>query len=143
MLNLTLTITASPELLAAISSFTSSIAAARGNAFPVQAIQLAQPQVIDAAVDAVQVLQQGTVQQLSKPCEPLQALPLQAGALPTSTQSYTMEQLAVAATVIVDAGRRAELVSLLNSFGVQALTELPKEQYGAFATKIRGLGVNI
>jgi len=44
-----------------------------------------------------------------------------AGAVPTSTPTYTMEQLAVAATQLVDAGRRDELVQLLASFGVQAL----------------------
>jgi hypothetical protein len=63
--------------------------------------------------------------------------------VPTTTQAYTMEQLAVAATQIVDAGHRNELVSLLASFGVQALTALPKEQYGAFATQLRGLGAKI
>jgi hypothetical protein len=54
-----------------------------------------------------------------------------------------MEQLAVAATQIVDAGRRPELVSLLSSFGVHALTSLPKEHYGTFATQLRALGAKI
>lgn len=63
--------------------------------------------------------------------------------VPVSTQTYTMDQLAVAATQIVDAGRRVELVNLLTSFGVQALTALPKEQYGAFATKLREMGAKI
>jgi len=66
-----------------------------------------------------------------------------AQAVPTTVQSYTMEQLAAAGTQIVDAGRRAELVSLLSSFGVKALTALPKEQYGAFATSLRALGAKI
>ncbi|MCF8566875.1 hypothetical protein LLE49_19325 [Alicyclobacillus tolerans] len=64
-------------------------------------------------------------------------------AIPTAVQSYSLEQLAVAATQLVDAGRRAELVGLLNSFGVQALTALPKEQYGAFATQLRTMGAKI
>ena len=63
--------------------------------------------------------------------------------IPTSAPTYTMEQLAVAATQLVDAGRRTELVSLLASFGVQALTALPKEQYGAFATQLRAMGAKI
>ncbi|MPN41310.1 hypothetical protein SDC9_188853 [bioreactor metagenome] len=54
-----------------------------------------------------------------------------------------MEQLAVAATQLVDAGRRQELVNLLTSFGVQALTTLPKEQYGNFATQLRAMGAKI
>jgi hypothetical protein len=54
-----------------------------------------------------------------------------------------MEQLAVAATQLNDAGRRVELINLLSSFGVQALTALPKEQYGNFATQLRALGAKI
>lgn len=63
--------------------------------------------------------------------------------VPTAAQSYTMEQLAVAATQLVDAGRREELVQLLQQFGVEALTQLPKEQYGAFATALRQMGAKI
>lgn len=66
-----------------------------------------------------------------------------AAAVPVTAQTYTLEQLAVAATQLVDAGRRAELVQLLQSFGVQALTMLPKEQYGAFATKLRAMGAKL
>lgn len=64
-------------------------------------------------------------------------------AVPTSAPTYTQEQLAVAATQLNDAGRRTELVQLLASFGVQALTALPKEQYGAFATRLREMGARI
>lgn len=64
-------------------------------------------------------------------------------AVPTSAPAYTFDQLAVAATQLTDAGRREEVLQLLNSFGVQALTALPKEQYGAFATKLRELGAKI
>lgn len=64
-------------------------------------------------------------------------------AVPTTAPSYTMDQLAVASTQLVDAGRREELVQLLYSFRVQALTALPKEQYGTFATKLREMGAKI
>ncbi|MFA1819034.1 hypothetical protein ACDX78_02320 [Virgibacillus oceani] len=68
----------------------------------------------------------------------------QQGAVPTSNPEYTFDQLAVAATQLMDAGKQNELLGLLNStFGVQALTELPKEQFGAFATKLRELGAKI
>lgn len=63
--------------------------------------------------------------------------------LPTASTSYSMDQLAVAATQLMDAGKRNELLQLLASFGVNALTELPKEQYGNFATQLRGLGAKI
>lgn len=70
-------------------------------------------------------------------------MPQQPMAVPTAQQTYTMDQLAVAATQLVDAGRRNELVGLLNAFGVQALTALPKEQYGNFATQLRSMGAKI
>jgi hypothetical protein len=68
--------------------------------------------------------------------------PASAG-VPITAQSYTLEQLAVAATQLMDAGKRTDLVSLLAKFGVQALTLLPKEQYGTFATELRALGARI
>ncbi|RKO63233.1 hypothetical protein [Caldibacillus debilis] len=85
---------------------------------------------------AEQVTEQSVQQQQPAPQE-------QPKSVPTSTPSYTFDQLAVAATQLVDAGRREELVQLLHSFGVQALTALPKEQYGAFATKLREMGAKI
>lgn len=63
--------------------------------------------------------------------------------VPTSAPTYTMDQLAVAATQLMDACRQPDLLSLLASFGVQSLMQLPQEQYGAFATKLRELGARI
>lgn len=85
------------------------------------------------------------------PVYPQQPVPVQTSmpmpnqpAVPTTPQaSYTMEQLAVAATQLMDAGKRNDLIGLLQSFGVQALTALPKEQYGAFATQLRAMGARI
>lgn len=65
------------------------------------------------------------------------------GAVPTVQTTYTMEQLAVAATPLMDAGRHAEVVQLLQQFGAQALTQLPKERYGDFATALRSMGAQI
>ncbi|MGG4180819.1 hypothetical protein ABEW03_16175 [Virgibacillus pantothenticus] len=78
----------------------------------------------------VQVQQQAPVQQSQ-------------GAVPTSEQTYTMDHLARAASQLMDAGKQAELVQLLGQFGVQALTALPQEQYGTFATKLREMGAKI
>lgn len=67
-----------------------------------------------------------------------------AAAVPIATpQVYTQEQLAVAAMQLMDAGRRQDLVNLLAQFGVPALTALPKEQYGNFATQLRALGAKL
>lgn len=64
-------------------------------------------------------------------------------AVPTSAPEYTMDDLARAAIPLMDAGNQQALVGLLAQFGVSALTELKKEQYGAFATALRGLGAKI
>lgn len=72
-----------------------------------------------------------------------QQQPMQQQPVPTSQTAYSMDQLAVAATQLMDAGKREQLMQLLAAFGVQALTTLPQEQYGAFATKLRELGANI
>ena len=78
-------------------------------------------------------------QETPKQEAPAQAVP----AVPTSNPSFTMDQLAVAATQLMDAGKREEIISLLSTFNVQALTGLPKDQYGAFATSLRGMGAKL
>ena len=98
-------------------------------------------------------IQQGPIQQGSIQQEPIQQEPIQQVSavipgtpptgVPVAPATYTMEQLAVAATQLVDAGRRTDLVALLGQFGVPALTALPKEQYGAFATSLRQMGAQI
>ncbi len=89
-------------------------------------------------------VQQATPQPVQQPL-PIQqpAQPSTPQTVPTTTQTYTMDQLAVAATSLLDSGKRNEVIGLLNSFGVASLTALPKEQYGAFATQIRALGAKI
>ncbi|MDT8715465.1 hypothetical protein IAI10_02180 [Clostridium sp. 19966] len=96
-----------------------------------------------APVPSPTQFQQPPMQQTSIPTQQPQQQIQQTPNLPTAAQSYTMDQLAVAATQIVDSGRRNDLVNLLGSFGVQALTSLPKEQYGAFATQLRAMGAKI
>lgn len=61
----------------------------------------------------------------------------------TTTPSYTMDDLAGAAVPLMESGRQADLLNLLSQFGVESLPALPKEQYGAFATALRGLGAKI
>ena len=73
------------------------------------------------------------------PPAPVAAVPLAA------TLGYTLDQLARAGAEIASQGpdKLAAANALLAQFGVQALTQLPKEQYGAFATALRGLGAKI
>ncbi|GEB35284.1 hypothetical protein BPA01_48640 [Brevibacillus parabrevis] len=76
------------------------------------------------------------------PFQPPVASP-QPGAVPTSAPAYTMDQLAVAATQLVDAGRQAEVVQMLQQFGGPPLMAVPKEHYGAIATQLRAMGAKI
>lgn len=64
-------------------------------------------------------------------------------AVPTQQATYTQEDLSLAATQLVDAGKLQQIQELLTKFGVQALTLLPKEQYGAFAAELRNMGAKI
>lgn len=70
--------------------------------------------------------------------------PAPAAIVPTkSAPAYTYDDLAHAAAPLMDAGKTPELQALLRSFSVQALTQLPKERYGEFATSLRGMGARI
>jgi hypothetical protein len=99
---------------------------------PVQQSVPVAPPVQNVVPTAPPVIQQPPAQQ-----------PVQPQGVPTSAATYTMDQLAVAATQLVDAGRRAELLQLLATFGAPALMQLPQEQYGAFATRLREMGARI
>lgn len=111
-------------------------------ATPVQQFAPATPAPANAVGQQVmpQMDAQQPVQQTFTPVEPVAPAPTP---VPTTQVSYDINQLAVAATGLMDAGKQQDLMNLLAKFGVQALTQLPKEQYGAFATELRALGANI
>lgn len=109
---------------------------------PVQNIVRAAP-VPTAPVQPSAPMQATTPVQ--QPLPPTQQVPVnnQAPVVPTTAQTYTLDELARAAMTLMDAGRQVDLQGLLRSFGVEALPALPKEQYGAFATALRGMGAQI
>lgn len=74
---------------------------------------------------------------------PVVTAPMQSAAVPVAMAAYTLEQLSVAATTLMDAGKMAALKELLLKYGVQAMTLLKPEAYGAFATDLRALGAKI
>lgn len=74
---------------------------------------------------------------------PVTPPPVQQAPVQTATPSYTADDLARAAMTLMDSGRQGDLINLLAQFGTEALTQLPQEQYGAFATALRGLGAPI
>lgn len=77
------------------------------------------------------------------PVAPAPPAPAPVPTVPTTAQTYTQDQLALAASGLMDAGKLAELQQLLASFNVASLVQLPKEQYGVFATKLREMGAKI
>lgn len=105
------------------------------NEIPVNPIGTVQKD--EELVQAKTVEQQVTQQKDTQPTSPV------TNKVPTTEVSYDINQIAVAATGLVDTGRQQDLLNLLAKFGVQALTQLDKSQFGAFATELRGLGANI
>lgn len=63
--------------------------------------------------------------------------------VPTAAPTYTMNQISKAGADLAAAGKTPQLLGLLQQFGIQAVNMLPKEQYGAFATALRGLGAQL
>ena len=65
------------------------------------------------------------------------------GPTATATPTYSMEQLAVAATGLIDAGKMQDVQNTLASLGAQTLMDLPQEKYGEFASAIKAIGAVI
>ena len=82
------------------------------------------------------------------PVQPPAAPPVQPPAAPpavpvAAAPAYNRDQIMTAGAALIDAGKINELMGLLNTFGVQAVTQLKQEQLGAFATELRKLGAQI
>ena len=73
------------------------------------------------------------------------AQPMQPPApMPTAQpQTYTVEQLGLAARPLVESGRREELVALLKEFGVPSVAAIPEDRRADFAARLRALGGQI
>lgn len=123
-----------PELAAAINNLAAAIA--QPNAAPQQTQAPVTPNPVAAT-----------------PTQPAAAVPTPnpvpadgfpvAGVPVASPPQYTVDQIMAAGATLVDAGKVPELMNLLQSFGVQAVTNLRPEQYGAFVTELRKLGASI
>ncbi len=61
----------------------------------------------------------------------------------TPPPSYTQDQIAKAGHSLLEAGKMTELIALLGRYGVQAVTELRPDQFGAVATELRAMGAHI
>ena len=81
------------------------------------------------------------------PPTPVPAVPAAPAApavpLATAPQQYTLAELQKAVMPLLDAGRMADLQQVLAKYGVQDLTRVPAEQYGALAADFRALGARL
>lgn len=76
-----------------------------------------------------------------QPTAPTTAAPIAPPAAPV--ESYTVEALSRAGAALIDAGKMPQLLALLGKFGVQAVTQLPKEAYSAFGAELKALGAQL
>ena len=75
-----------------------------------------------------------------QPAAPATAAP----AAPTApAESYTLEALSRAGAALIDDGKMPQLLALLGKYGVQAVTQLPKDAYTAFAAELKALGAQL
>ena len=164
MLEMKITI-AAPDLAAAINNL--AVALANGNTVPAE-----KPAKAEKQTEAKDTAQQAPVNPTPAPTvptqatgAPLSATPAQtaaqiaptvpvvppapvanvtpAPAVPTSAPQYTLDMIATAGAVLVDAGKMDALCGLLAKYGVEALTALDPAQYGNFANDLRALGAQI
>lgn len=76
------------------------------------------------------------VEKVEKPQEPQ-------ATVPTGKQAYTFEQIQLACAQVSQDGKREELKSLINNFGLNSLLELEESQYNDFVLKLREIGGTI
>ena len=76
-----------------------------------------------------------------QPTAPTTAAPIAPPVAPA--ESYTVEELSRAGAALIDAGKMPQLLALLGKFGVQAVTQLPKEAYSAFGAELKALGARL
>ena len=58
-------------------------------------------------------------------------------------KNYTLSELSIAASALIEQGKMKELMALINSFGVVSLNVLPPEHFPAFAEGIKKLGAKL
>ena len=136
-MNTNFTLDVNIHLPAAVLDFLERLST--GHAVSGPAVPAAQPSPAPVPVTPVPV-----AQPVAAPAPVAQPAPAPApAAAPTTARAFRFEDIQLAATSLCDTGKRAEVLALLAKYGIQALSALPAEQYGAFATELRGLGAKI
>lgn len=99
----------------------------------------AEPKGIDFQAHVVQAAPTAPVAPVA-PVIPVAPAPV----VPTApAHTYSLSELGVAGADLAQSGKRSELIELLRTFGVQALTQLAPEKYPEFAQGLRALGAKI
>ncbi|RGX53792.1 hypothetical protein DWV16_16340 [Anaerotruncus sp. AF02-27] len=129
MLEFVIKLDASPALIGALDKLTAAFSRAPEIHTPKPAAINAPEPIAAAPVVSIPVA--------APAAAPAPAVPV------TAAPAYTVDQLSQAGAALVDAGKMDALMGLLSKYAVQAITQLPPEQYGAFATDLRGLGARI
>lgn len=135
MLEFVIKLDASPALIGALDKLTAAFSRAPEIHTPKPAAINA-PEPI-AAAPVVSMPAAAPIPVAAPAATPAPAVPV------TAAPAYTVDQLSQAGAALVDAGKMDALMGLLSKYAVQAITQLPPEQYGAFATDLRGLGARI
>ena len=123
---------------------------------PIQSVQQAEanvtPPVVNAAQTVAQPTQAAPVQQT---VQPTQATPIQLTAQPTPIQQTAQptpapvvdeayrNRVCTAAARLVEQGKMSDVLAILQSYGVPAVTHLSATQLPDFAAKIAALGAVI
>lgn len=129
MLEFVIKLDASPALIGALDKLTAAFSRAPEIHTPKPAAINAPEPIAAAPVVSIPVA--------APAAAPAPAVPV------TAAPAYTVDRLSQAGAALVDAGKMDALMGLLSKYAVQAITQLPPEQYGAFATDLRGLGARI
>ena len=77
------------------------------------------------------------------PTQPVTPVEPTAPAVPVSEKTYTLEDIQRASAALVQGGKIAQLQALLQQFNAISLAHLSKDNFGAFALKLRELGADI
>lgn len=135
-----------PELAASINKLADAIS---GHA-PAASMATVGPALVAAPVEAPAPVNPAPAPvAMTAPAQPVAPTATSPGntaapAVPVSSApSYTLDQISRAGASLVDAGKMQQLLELLSRYGVQAITQIQPEQYGAFATELRALGAQI
>lgn len=135
-----------PELAASINKLADAIS---GHA-PAASMATVGPALVAAPVEAPAPVNPAHAPvAMTAPAQPVAPTATSPGntaapAVPVSSApSYTLDQISRAGASLVDAGKMQQLLQLLSRYGVQAITQIQPEQYGAFATELRALGAQI